>query len=74
MKSEPEWMLEYRLNALKIYESKPVPTWGADLSDIDYDDIYYYVRATDETGRSWDDVPPEIKDTFDRLGIPEAEA
>ncbi len=73
MKGEPEWMTEIRLKAYEIFLSKPNPTWGGDLSGIDYDDIYYYVRATDEQGRSWDEVPPEIKDTFDRLGIPEAE-
>jgi Fe-S cluster assembly protein SufB len=73
MKNEPEWMTEYRLKAYDIFISKPTPTWGADLSGIDYDNIYYYVRATDETGRSWEEVPEEIKRTFDRLGIPEAE-
>lgn len=73
MKGEPEWMTEIRLKAYEIFLSKPNPGWGGDVSEIDYDDIYYYVRATEEQGRSWDEVPPEIKDTFDRLGIPEAE-
>jgi len=73
MKNEPEWMTEFRLKAYDIFVSKPMPTWGGDLSNINFNDIYYYVRATDQKGRSWDEVPPEIKDTFDRLGIPEAE-
>ncbi|MBZ0288919.1 MAG: Fe-S cluster assembly protein SufB [Anaerolineae bacterium] len=73
MKQEPEWMTEIRLKAYDIFISKPMPAWGGDLSGINFDDIYYYVRATDQTERDWDEVPPEIKDTFDRLGIPEAE-
>lgn len=73
IKGEPEWMLEYRLNALKVYSNKPVPTWGADLSDIDYDDIYYYIKPSEGEERTWDDVPENIKKTFDRLGVPEAE-
>ena len=72
-KDEPEWMLEFRLESLRQFESKPVPTWGADLSRIDFDDIYYYIRPQDRQARSWDDVPDDIKNTFDRLGIPEAE-
>jgi Fe-S cluster assembly protein SufB len=73
MKGEPEWMLEYRMKALDVYNSKPVPEWGADLSDIDYEDIHYYIRPTDHEERTWDDVPENIKKTFDRLGVPEAE-
>lgn len=73
MKGEPEWMLEFRLKALAHFQKRPMPTWGADLSSLDLDDIYYYVKPTDAEGRSWDDVPDTIKDTFDRLGIPEAE-
>lgn len=73
MKNEPAWMIEYRLKAYEIFLSKPTPTWGGELGTIDYDDIYYFVRATDEKGRDWNDVPAEIKETFDRLGIPEAE-
>ncbi|NWG16576.1 MAG: Fe-S cluster assembly protein SufB [Chloroflexi bacterium] len=73
MKNEPGWMTEMRLKAYDIFKSKPMPTWGADLSAIDFDDIYYYVRATDQKGRTWEEVPDEIKRTFDRLGIPEAE-
>lgn len=73
MKGEPEWMLKYRLRALKHYEKRPIPTWGPDLSDLDLDDIYYYVKPTDKEGKSWDEIPDTIKTTFDRLGIPEAE-
>jgi Fe-S cluster assembly protein SufB len=74
-KDEPEWMLEFRLKALEIYHSKPMPTWGGDLSDLErvLDDIYYYVRPQDKMEHSWDDVPDNIKTTFERLGIPEAE-
>ncbi len=73
MKGEPQWMLEFRLRALEHFEKRPMPTWGGDLSKLDLDDIYYYVKPTDKEGRSWDDVPDTIKSTFDRLGIPEAE-
>src|SRR5687768_6324549 len=74
-KNEPQWMLDFRLKALKIYRSKPMPTWGGDLSQLDavLDDIYYYIRPQERMERSWDDVPQEIKDTFEKLGIPEAE-
>jgi len=73
MKNEPEWMLKFRLKALEIYEKKPVPTWGADLSGLNMDEIYFYVKPSEKEGRSWEDVPEDIKRTFDRLGIPEAE-
>ncbi len=75
MKNEPAWMTEFRLKAYDIFVSKPMPQWGGGgmLNDIDFDDIYYYVRATDERGTNWDEVPAEIKETFDKLGIPEAE-
>ena len=73
LKGEPEWMLEFRLKGLEIYQSKPVPTWGADLSGLNYDDIYYYIRPTEQGERTWDDVPDDIKETFDKLGVPEAE-
>ncbi|MDE3091279.1 MAG: Fe-S cluster assembly protein SufB, partial [Chloroflexota bacterium] len=73
MKNEPDWMLQYRLRALEIFHKKPMPQWGGNLNDIDFDDIYYFLRATDKSERSWDDVPADIKKTFDRLGIPEAE-
>ncbi len=72
-KGEPEWMLEFRLKSLEHFLGRPVPTWGADLSGLDFDDMYYYVRPAEEQGRSWEDVPEGIKRTFDRLGIPEAE-
>jgi Fe-S cluster assembly protein SufB len=73
MKEEPEWMLEYRLKALEHYLARPMPEWGADLSEFNLDNIYNYVRPAESEGRSWDDVPETIKKTFDRLGIPEAE-
>ncbi|MFO7316132.1 MAG: Fe-S cluster assembly protein SufB, partial [Bacilli bacterium] len=73
MKNEPEWMLEARLKALDIFYSKPMPQWGGDLSELNFDEITYYVKPTEATQRSWDEVPEEIKRTFDRLGIPEAE-
>ncbi len=74
-KEEPEWMLNFRLKALEVYESKPMPKWGGDLDGLEevLDEIYFYVRPQDRMERSWDDVPDEIKDTFEKLGIPEAE-
>ncbi len=72
-KNEPEWMTEFRLKSLEIFNSKPIPTWGADLSELDMDNIVTYVRPKTDLNASWDDVPEEIKDTFDRLGIPKAE-
>ena len=74
-KEEPEWMLNSRLKALQVYESKPMPTWGGNLSELDavLDEIYFYVRPQDRMEHSWEDVPEEIKDTFEKLGIPEAE-
>ena len=74
-KQEPEWMLEFRLKALEVYRSKPMPTWGGDLSKLEdtLDEIYFYLKPQDQMERSWDDVPQEIKDTFEKLGIPEAE-
>ena len=73
MKGEPEWMRDFRLRSLEAFEAKPMPKWGADLSTIDYDNIYYYLKPSEQSERSWDDVPEDIKNTFDRLGIPEAE-
>ncbi|MGH7572910.1 MAG: Fe-S cluster assembly protein SufB [Gemmatimonadota bacterium] len=73
MKEEPDWMRKFRLKALEIYEKKPVPAWGADLSGLDMNEIYFYVRPAEREGRTWDEVPEDIKRTFDRLGIPEAE-
>ncbi len=72
MKNEPEWMRDFRLKSLKMFEARPTPTWGGDIA-IDFQDIYYYLKPTEHQGRTWDDVPQEIKDTFDKLGIPEAE-
>jgi len=72
-KNEPEWMLDIRLKALRLFEKKPTPTWGADVSDIDFDNIKYFVRSTEEQATSWDDLPEDIKNTYDKLGIPEAE-
>ena len=72
-KKEPGWMTEKRLAALKIFRDKPMPPWGADLSGIDFDNIYYYLKPVNQQGRTWDDVPESMKVTFDRLGIPEAE-
>ncbi|MCH7902200.1 Fe-S cluster assembly protein SufB [archaeon] len=73
IKKEPEWMLEIRLKALKAFQEKPMPEWGADLSEIDFDNLIYYMRAADANKRSWDEVPDDVKETFERLGIPEAE-
>lgn len=73
MKGEPQWMLDFRLKALNHFLSRPIPTWGPDLSGLHLDDIYYYVKPTSGQGKSWEDVPADIKNTFDRLGIPEAE-
>src|SRR5262245_60537153 len=72
-KNEPEWMLQFRLRALEIFLKKPMPNWGADLSGIDFGNIFYYVKPSEKTEKSWEDVPPYIKETFDKLGIPEAE-
>ncbi len=72
-KEEPEWMTEFRLKALDYYNKRPIPTWGADLSGLDMENIVTYVRPDTDMKQSWDDVPKDIKDTFDRLGIPKAE-
>jgi Fe-S cluster assembly protein SufB len=72
MKGEPDWMRQFRLESLKIFESKPLPKWGGNI-EINFQDVYYYLKPTDHQGKTWDDVPQEIKDTFDKLGIPEAE-
>jgi Fe-S cluster assembly protein SufB len=73
MKGEPAWMRDFRLKALEHFERKPLPGWGGDLTTIDFQDIYYYLKPTEEQGKTWDDVPSDIKRTFDKLGIPEAE-
>lgn len=72
-KNEPKWMRDFRLEAYEIFMSKPMPSWGPDLSRLNFDEIVYYIKPTDRQGRSWDEVPDEIKRTFDRLGIPEWE-
>ncbi len=73
MKNEPEWMLEFRLKAYDHYVKRPMPNWGGDLSGIDFDNIYYYIKPAEKQGKTWDEVPEYIKNTFERLGIPEAE-
>src|SRR5580700_4025047 len=73
LKDEPEWMLDLRLKGLKLFRRKPMPGWGADLSGIDFENIKYFVRSTEKQAASWDDLPADIKSTYDRLGIPEAE-
>ncbi|MCA9385080.1 Fe-S cluster assembly protein SufB [Candidatus Dojkabacteria bacterium] len=73
LKEEPEWMLARRLKAYEEFMSRPTPQWGADLNEIDYQNIHYFVRATDKQGRTWNEVPDNIKQTFERLGIPQAE-
>src|SRR3954462_5738383 len=72
-KNEPDWMLDLRLKGLRLFGKKPMPTWGADLSDIDFDNIKYFVRSTEKQATSWDELPADIKSTYDKLGIPEAE-
>ncbi|GGL16266.1 Fe-S cluster assembly protein SufB [Planomonospora parontospora] len=73
LKNEPEWMLDLRLKGLRLFGKKPMPNWGADLSGIDFDNIKYFVRSTEKQAASWDELPEDIKNTYDRLGIPEAE-
>ena len=72
-KNEPQWMLDMRLRGLRLFEKKPMPIWGADLGGIDFDNIKYFVRSTEKQAESWDDLPADIKNTYDKLGIPEAE-
>ena len=72
-KSEPQWMLDLRLKGLKLFRRKPMPTWGSDLSGIDFENIKYFVRSSEKQAATWDDLPADIKNTYDRLGIPEAE-
>ncbi|MFI7636282.1 Fe-S cluster assembly protein SufB [Nonomuraea sp. NPDC049400] len=73
LKNEPEWMLDLRLKGLRLFDRKPLPTWGSDLTAIDFDNIKYFVRSTEKQAASWDELPPDIKNTYDKLGIPEAE-
>jgi len=72
-KNEPEWMTDFRLKSLEIYQDKKIPEWGADISDLDMDDIITYIRPDAELQSDWNEVPEDIKKTFDSLGIPEAE-
>jgi len=73
LKEEPEWMLDFRLRAYDVFMKKPMPQWGGDLNRIDFQNIYYYAKASEKTEKNWDDVPDDVKNTFDKLGIPEAE-
>jgi Fe-S cluster assembly protein SufB len=73
MKDEPDWMRDFRLKALEHFQKRPMPNWGADLSGIDFDDIFYYIRPAEKQGKTWEEVPEYIKNTFEKLGIPEAE-
>ncbi len=73
MKNEPQWMLDFRLKALEHYLARPMPNWGPDISNLDLDNIFYYVKPTEKSEKSWDNVPDDIKNTFNKLGIPEAE-
>ncbi|MBF8187929.1 Fe-S cluster assembly protein SufB [Nonomuraea sp. K274] len=73
LKNEPEWMLDLRLKGLRLFHRKPLPTWGSDLTGIDFDNIKYFVRSTEKQAASWDELPADIKNTYDKLGIPEAE-
>ncbi|MDI5788310.1 hypothetical protein PO124_07400 [Bacillus licheniformis] len=73
MKEEPQWMLDFRLKSLEHFYNMPMPQWGGDLNSLNFDEITYYVKPSERSERSWDEVPEEIKQTFDKLGIPEAE-
>jgi Fe-S cluster assembly protein SufB len=73
MKEEPQWMLDFRLKALEHFQKRPMPNWGPTLKDLNFDEIYFYVKPTEKSEKSWDDVPDDIKRTFDKLGVPEAE-
>ncbi len=73
LKKEPEWMCEKRIQAFHIFEKLSLPKWGPDLQDIDFQDFTYFRRVSNETGKSWQDVPEEVKNTFEKLGIPQAE-
>ena len=73
LKNEPDWMLDLRLKGLRLFGKKPMPTWGSDLSGIHFDTIKYFVRSTEKQATSWDELPDDIRSTYDRLGIPEAE-
>ena len=72
-KSEPQWMLDLRLKGLKLFGKKPMPSWGSDLTGIDFSNIKYFVKSTEKQATTWDELPEDIRNTYDRLGIPEAE-
>ncbi|NDE68595.1 MAG: Fe-S cluster assembly protein SufB, partial [Microbacteriaceae bacterium] len=72
-KSEPQWMLDLRLKGFSYFQKKPMPTWGSDLTGIDFDNIKYFVRSTEKQANTWDELPEDIKNTYEKLGIPEAE-
>ena len=73
MKSEPDWMRDFRLKSHQRFLDRPMPWWGGDMTGIDFDDIYYYIKPTESLSEDWEDVPDAIKDTYEKLGIPEAE-
>ena len=73
MKGEPDWMREFRLRSLKSFEKRPMPSWGGDMSQIFFDDIYYYIKPTAGQVDTWDALPDSVKNTYEKLGIPEAE-
>ena len=73
IKNEPKWMLDFRLRSYDIFMKKPMPVWGGDLSKINFQNIFYYTKASEKQSKSWDDVPDSVRKTFDKLGIPEAE-
>src|SRR5712692_3219968 len=72
-KAEPDWMRKFRHRSLDYFNARPLPSWGGDVSTIDFESIYYYIRPTEKQANSWEDLPADIKDTWDKLGIPEAE-
>ena len=73
LKNEPDWMLQMRLKGLRLFERKPMPVWGSNLGGINFDSIKYFVRSTEKQATSWEELPDDIKNTYDKLGIPEAE-
>ena len=72
LKDEPEWMKQFRLRSYDVFMSKPMPDWGGNLSKIDFQNIFYYAKASEKQGKSWEDVPESVRNTFEKLGIPEA--
>src|ERR1700716_187694 len=72
-KNEPDWMRKFRHKSLDYFLARPLPAWGGNVAEIDFDNIFYYIRPTEKQAKSWEDLPPDIRNTWDRLGIPEAE-